>query len=83
MPPAAWGLATAVLSAAGEGVASGSSPAVAIVLALIPAVAGIAAAWVATSRRNTRDFLDDDEVAVPRDEWERLTRLDRQRRRGR
>lgn len=58
LTPTAWGLATAIVSAGceGAGTATGTTPVVTIALAAIPAIGGVAAAWVASapSRRAKR-----------------------------
>jgi hypothetical protein len=69
------GLTTFILSAAGATVAT--APLLAIVLALIPALGGIIAAFIASgwrNRRNNSHNLRDDEIVVTRAEWERLNR---------
>lgn len=50
MTPLAWGITTALASASCEtaGQTGGTSPLVTIALAAIPALGGVAAAWVAT-----------------------------------
>lgn len=59
MTPFAWGVATALSSAGcgAAGQASDQGDLVTILLAVIPATAGVAAAWVASgrSRRRGRD----------------------------
>lgn len=51
MAPTGYGIATALVSAACEGVSTstGQPAAVTVVLASIPAIGGVAAAWVASS----------------------------------
>lgn len=60
MTPFAWGVATA-LSSAGCGAAgqeTGQGDLVTILLAVIPAVAGVGAAWVASGRGGRRRRRD-------------------------
>lgn len=56
MTPLAWGISTALASAGCEsaGQAGGSSALVTIALAAIPALGGVAAAWVASARPRRR-----------------------------